>query len=107
MGNRKDNYVIYGLYNENNLFYIGITCNPKTRLATHKKRFGSHILLKELYEISVRDKGFWGSSAIAQKIETALIIKLINSGVKLENKHSHCKYSNWHIGVANKIYKTL
>ncbi len=62
----KDNYYVYTLLDEhNNVFYVGITKNPKTRLRDHKNRFGQFIKMN--YSSAM-------SESQARVLETGLIL---------------------------------
>jgi hypothetical protein len=101
---------IYGLMENNTIFYIGKTTTPKIRLTFHKNLYNNTSLKMKILDHFVDKELYW-------------IDKLLNEGYNLTNKEHLIHSEDWEIGdivftniknsykvkdiTTNKIYESL
>lgn len=99
----KIRYYLYALTKNDDIFYIGITCNLDSRLKSHIKRFGDLTDMVILYKSDV-ERGWYGCSSYMQKIESALINICIDNGINLLNKIKSYKFNRCHYKISYTIF---
>lgn len=72
-------YFIYGLFKNDQLFYIGVTTDVSKREMDHKRAYGKDVALQTLEE-------YYGSYKVALVLEEFWIKKQLDLGVDLINK---------------------
>ena len=100
------NIGIYYLYRENNFpFYIGKSKNPKTRINSHKKKFGNDIILEVIDYVPNNDWKFWEEWYIQLFKSWGFLLKNKNKGGG--GSHSHSFYTKNLISkkLKNRVYK--